>query len=135
MRLQVAGAIIENGEGLVLLAERPPGKHIESLWEFPGGKIEAGESAEEALRRELQEELHLDVQIEKYLGGFSYIYPGKPVELHVFQVRALNEPRTSADVRRFRWVKPREISHSVLAPADIAPLEAYLALGPMHEKG
>jgi 8-oxo-dGTP diphosphatase len=132
MKRVVAG-IIEDGHGKVLLAQRPPGKYLEGLWEFPGGKIEAGETPETALKRELQEELHLDVRIGKNLGSFPFKYPDHAIELVVFQVTALGTPRPTEDVQVFRWLPASAISHSDLAPADVLPLQRYLALSPMHE--
>jgi 8-oxo-dGTP diphosphatase len=96
------------------------------LWEFPGGKIDAGESAVEALRRELKEELHLQITAEKFLDHFTYAYEWGLVRLHVFVVRALNEPALSPDVKAFRWLRLDEIDLATLAPADIAPLRAYM---------
>jgi mutator protein MutT len=129
---EVVGGIIEDGKGQVLLAERPPGKYLAGFWEFPGGKLEAGENPEQALKRELKEELELDVRIGKYLGSFAYNYPDHSINLHVYQVLALNEPRATQDVRRFRWLPAAEIDPRELSPADMLPLEKYLALSPMH---
>lgn len=126
--VQVVGAIIENESGEVLLAERPPGKHLAGMWEFPGGKIEAGESPAEALHRELKEELELDVSLVALLGSFPYSYEVTTVELHVFCVRAVNTPKATEDVHNFRWVNPKEIVLDRLAPADVKPLAAYLKL-------
>jgi 8-oxo-dGTP diphosphatase len=131
--VRVAGGIIENGKGEVLLAQRPPGKYLAGLWEFPGGKIEPGETPEAALIRELKEELHLDVRIGQSLGSFPHTYPNGAIELFIFQVFAKSEPRTTADVQVFRWVRPNEISPLELTPADILPWKKYLALSPMHE--
>lgn len=128
---RVACAIIENGKGEVLLAQRPPGKYLAGMWEFPGGKIEVGETGEQAITRELQEELELDVRIEKFLGSFPHDYPDHSIDLNTFVVRALNEPRPTAEVQCFRWIEAARISHSELAPADIAPLMRYLALRPI----
>lgn len=127
----VACAIIENGKGEVLLAQRPPGKYLAGMWEFPGGKMEAGETGEQAIARELQEELELDVRIEKFLGTFPHNYPDHSIDLHTFVVRALNEPQSTAEVQCFRWIAASLISHSELAPADIVPLKRYLALRPI----
>ena len=127
MNLQVVSGIIENKRGEVLLAQRPPGKTLAGLWEFPGGKAEKSESLTAALERELKEELELRVQIRKSLGCFPYTYDWGAIDLHVFTVSALNEPRTTVEVLQFRWVKANAISIQELAPADIEPLYKYLA--------
>lgn len=133
MRVQVAGAIIENGTGRVLLAQRPKGKRLEGLWEFPGGKLEAGESAEEAILRELKEELHLDVRLKLKLGAFDFDYPWSQITLHVFIVTALNDPHPSPDVEVFRWVDVAEVETFQLCPADLNPWSKYLATSPKTE--
>ena len=124
--MKVVLGIVENGRGEVLLAQRPPGKSLAGLWEFPGGKIEGEESPQAALRRELQEELELDVEVGKFLGAFPYDYDWGSIELHSFIARALSEPRPTEDVHVFNWVAPNAIDRAVLAPADIEPLKAYL---------
>ncbi len=126
MRTQVAGAIIEDGEGRILLAQRPRGKRLEGLWEFPGGKLEPGETAEAALRRELKEELDLDIRLERKLGAFDFDYPWGQITLHVFIVKAESEPRPSADVEVFRWVERAEVGSFELSPADRDPWSCYL---------
>jgi 8-oxo-dGTP diphosphatase len=129
-RLQVVSGIIENGKGDVLLAERPPGKKLAGMWEFPGGKIDEGESGEAALKRELKEELELDVRIGKFLGVFPHNYDWGSIDLHVYVVQALSIPRPTADVQNFKWTKPRQIELEVLAAADLKPLEFYLSSRP-----
>ena len=126
MNLQVVAGIIENEVGQILLAERPPGKHLAGLWEFPGGKIEASESPEAALQRELKEELELPVRVVESLGLFTHVYPKVAIDLHVFRVEALGPPKATTQVKNFRWVAAAEIIESDLAPADIKPLRAYL---------
>ncbi len=126
MRTQVAGAIIEDADGRILLAQRPKGKRLEGLWEFPGGKLEAHETAEAAIVRELKEELDLDVRLLRKIGAFDFDYPWGPITLHVFVVRAENEPRPSRDVEVFRWVARAEVGSFELSPADREPWSCYL---------
>lgn len=133
MRVHVAGAIIVGSDGRILLAQRPKGKRLEGLWEFPGGKLEAGESADAAIIRELKEELHLDVRIDRKLGVFNFDYPWSEIALHVFAVTALNCPRPSRDVEVFRWVWPAEVGEFELSPADVQPWSIYLATSPKTE--
>lgn len=125
-RTQVVAGIIRNLSGEVLLAQRPPHKYLAGLWEFPGGKIEAGETAELAIVRELKEELELDVRVETQLGCFPFDYPDHSIDLHVICVSALNTPVATEEVQVFRWVKATEIDPESLAPADIAPLATLL---------
>lgn len=127
-RLEVAGAIILNSKKQILLAQRPPGKHLAGLWEFPGGKIEDGESSSEALIRELKEELELDVQVLHELGQYPFSYKAGAINLHIFVAQALVEPKTSVDVHVFQWIKAEHIDPEILAPADREPLKDFLKL-------
>ena len=122
---EVAAGLIEK-DGQLLLAERPLGKCLAGYWEFPGGKLEPGESAEQAIKRELQEELQLKVEVVRSLGCFPYRYEWGEIALHAFVVRPCGEPRPTTDVEIFMWCRPDEISLSTLAPADVEPLRAYL---------
>lgn len=110
----------------ILLAQRPPGKRLAGLWEFPGGKIESGETPEQALKRELQEELQLDVRVIADLGLHPHVYEWGRIDLRILVVEALSEPRLTPDVQGFRWFKPHEIDLKTLAPADHAPFAAFM---------
>jgi mutator protein MutT len=124
--MQVACAIVVNEQGQVLLAERPPHKSFAGLWEFPGGKIEPGEGAEQALLRELKEELVLAVKIDRKLGQFDFEYEWGSVTLHVMICTPLNLPQPTSDVHQFRWVQPSAVEPTELTPADAAPWERFL---------
>lgn len=124
--IDVVSGIIENERGEVLLAQRPPGKKLAGQWEFPGGKLEAGESPREALVRELKEELHLEFRFGRELGIYPYTYEWGAIRLYVFVVTALNRPQPSADVQVFRWTPATDIDFETLAAADREPLVEYL---------
>ena len=106
----VVAAIIENRAGQLLIAERPPGKHWAGYWEFPGGKIEAGESHEAALIRELREELGLDlagVPLTHYYHGSR----GAEVVLDFYHIRLTRDIAPQGlEGQRWRWVTRAEIS-------------------------
>jgi len=72
-------------DGLLLIAQRRPQDHLGGLWEFPGGKLEPGESAEDCLRRELMEELGIEVEIKELAETIEHDYPGKKVRLKFFR--------------------------------------------------
>lgn len=127
-RTQVVSGIVEDDLGRVLIAQRPPGKKLAGFWEFPGGKIEDGEVPAAALRRELMEELCLDVAVGRFLGIFPFSYEWGEIDLHVYLVRATNEPKRTEDVHVFKWVNPAQIRVREMAEADIEPLRAYLEL-------
>jgi 8-oxo-dGTP diphosphatase len=124
--LAVVAAIIRNERGEILLAQRPPGKEMAGSWEFPGGKIEPGESAVEALHRELREELELDVRMDRELGEFTHVYPWGRIALRVFVVTALTSPRPTGDVEVFRWARAETVDPAELTPADRPALDHFL---------
>jgi len=123
--LLVVGGIILNEAGQILLAQRPQGKRLAGFWEFPGGKVEDGESLDSALQRELMEELNLKVEVLDDIGRFTHAYEWGVIELQVFAVRALNTPSLTPDVQAIRWLNPTEIETATLAPADLPALNEY----------
>ena len=86
--IEVVAAVIERPDGAFLLAQRPPGKVYAGYWEFPGGKVEPGEAAHDALARELHEELGIEVEQAYPWITREYVYPHGHVRLNFFRVRA-----------------------------------------------
>jgi len=123
--IQVAMGIIENDHGELLLAQRPPGSRLAGQWEFPGGKLEAGETGEQALHRELYEELNLKVHILANLGSYPFTYEWGSIVLQAFRVSALNTPAPTDAVQVFRWVKPSDLEVTQLSAADREPFYFY----------
>lgn len=123
----VAAAALVDGDGRVLIAQRPPGKQLAGLWEFPGGKVEEGETPEAALIRELREELGIEV-MPACLAPFvfaSHSYETFHLLMPLYLVRrwtGMVEPREHAALK---WVKPARLGEYPLPPAD-EPLVAYL---------
>ena len=130
MAIDVAAGVLLNRQGEVLLAQRPKGKVYEGWWEVPGGKFEAGETAHEALARELDEELGLRIDHSSAWCTREYHYPHGHVRLHFRRVwHWWGEPR-SMESQAFAWVdprKPREAGVWPLLPAT-EPLMTWLAL-------
>ncbi|MBM4224793.1 MAG: (deoxy)nucleoside triphosphate pyrophosphohydrolase, partial [Gammaproteobacteria bacterium] len=99
----VAGALLDQ-DGRVLIAERPPGKHMAGRWEFPGGKVAIDESPEQALQRELREELGVEVAQADFVMELVHSYPDREVQLRFYVVDSfVGEPK-SLDGQRLRWV-------------------------------
>ena len=117
--VRVAAAVIERG-GYVLVCSRPAGDAMCGKWEFPGGKLEAGESFAEALRRELREELSIaDATVLDTLGSAGFVRPDKTVTIRFLRCRlAAGQPIVPAEGQRFRWVGRRELSRIDFLPAD-----------------
>ena len=103
---RVAAAVIIRGDGEVLLAQRPPGKAYAGYWEFPGGKLEPGETPRAALDRELHEELGLTVRRAAPWLVQRFAYPHAHVELHFFRVFAWEGEPVGHDGQAFAWQVP-----------------------------
>jgi 8-oxo-dGTP diphosphatase len=122
----VAGFAVRDGR--VLLAQRPPGKHLAGYWEFPGGKLEPGESAEEALARELREELDAGCRVGLLLDAVTHTYERFDLLMLLYHVTFTGEPRAH-EASAVGWFTPAEIAALALPPADVpllARLPAYL---------
>ncbi len=117
-RIEVAAAVILRDDGRFLLAQRPAGKVYAGYWEFPGGKIEDGESAEDALGRELHEELGIEVERAYPWITRDYDYAHAAVRLRFFRVVGWRgEPHGKED-QGFAWQSTRELTVSPLLPAN-----------------
>ena len=127
MVLEVAAAVIQRPDGSFLLAQRPAGKVYAGWWEFPGGKVEAGEPAAAALARELHEELGIDVQRSYPWITRTHVYEHATVRLNFFRIfEWKNQPR-SRENQAIRWQRLDAPMASPMLPAN-APVLASLAL-------
>lgn len=122
--LEVAAAVIQRPDGTFLLAERPEGKPYAGWWEFPGGKIEAGETPHHALVRELHEELGIEVETAYPWLTRVYAYPHATVHLHFFRVTAWRGEPHGKENQHFDWQVPGRIKVSPLLPANGPILKA-----------
>ena len=116
--IHVVAAVLRDPHGRVLIAERPAGKPLAGFWEFPGGKLEAGEEPVAALRRELKEELGIEVQTAYRLLRFSHRYPEREVELDVWRITAWQGEPHAREGQNLEWVLPEELRDWQLLPAD-----------------
>lgn len=117
-RVEVAAAIIQRSDGSFLLAQRPPGKVYTGYWEFPGGKIEKGESAEHALRRELHEELGIEVDLAYPWITRDYDYAHAAVRLRFFRVVAWRGDPHGREAQLFAWQSTDKLTVRPLLPAN-----------------
>lgn len=108
-RVHVAAAVIRRADGHILLAKRADQQHQGGLWEFPGGKVEAGESVSTALRRELHEELGIAVTAARPLIKVQHDYPDKQVLLDVWEVSGFTGEPHGAEGQPLAWVSPRHL--------------------------
>lgn len=121
----VSAAVIWQ-DGKVLLAQRLEGGMLGGLWEFPGGTREAGESLEECLRREIQEELGMEIAVGAHLISVPHAYTHKCITLHAFHCRPTAGFPQKLEVRDWRWVRPEEIAQYPLSVADQRVAQALL---------
>ncbi|MEM9370375.1 MAG: 8-oxo-dGTP diphosphatase MutT [Pseudomonadota bacterium] len=123
----VAAAALIDPDGRVLISQRPEGKSMAGLWEFPGGKVEAGETPETCLIRELQEELGIDTW-ESCLAPLtfaSHSYPDFHLLMPLFACRKWDGVVRGREDQVIKWVRARELKEYPMPPADI-PLVAVL---------
>lgn len=124
--LLVVGAALIDRNGLVLVQQRPPGKQHGGIWEFPGGKIEPGESPEAALSRELAEELGLSVpEAALSPAGFS---TGPGIVLLLYAARTWAGEPQPVDGARIAWVSADSLGTLAMPPADVPLIEVVRAL-------
>lgn len=113
----VAAGVLKR-DGKILLTQRKADAHQALLWEFPGGKLEAGESPEAALERELMEELGVRTQTGRILDAVFHRYPGRDVLVLFYESRLLSGEIEDVDCRAHAWVAPERLQAYPLAPAD-----------------
>lgn len=122
--IRVVGAVIRH-RGQIFLAQRASGA-LAGYWEFPGGKLEPGESDRAALRRELLEELNMKVSIGQWLCSNRHTYKGKTIELHLFLATVRNFRFILTEHSAAKWVYPKDLKKYKLAPADRPGLKLLL---------
>lgn len=123
----VSAVALVNDAGYILLAQRPEGRSMAGLWEFPGGKIEDGETPEETLVRELKEELGIDVSIKNLtpLTFASHDYEGFHLFMPVFVCTAWNGKVMPMEGQACAWVLARDLAQYPMPPADL-PLVPHI---------
>jgi 8-oxo-dGTP diphosphatase len=129
--VNVAVAVVQRADGCVLLAERPRGKVSGGYWEFPGGKFDAGERAEQALARELHEEVGVELDRAHPWLTYEHAYPDKTVRLHFFRVTAWHGTPHGREGQRVSWEDPAAVGVAPLLPANDKVLQA-LNLPPLY---
>jgi len=119
-RQYIALAVIKVA-GRILIAKRDEAAHLGGMWEFPGGKLRSGEQIEQALRREIREELGVDITCYRPLIRFPYDYPGRRLLLDVWQVSDYAGEVHGAEHQEIRWIRPDEFQNYTFPPAN-API-------------
>ena len=119
--IEVVAAVIER-EGRILITRRPPGAHLAGFWEFPGGKPEPGESPDQALRREIAEELGAQVTVGEEIDSVEWAYPDKRVRIAFFRCAVRGEPRP-LEGQEMAWVAPADLRSYAFPPADASLID------------
>ena len=118
LRQKISLAVIINSQGKILLSQRKKGIHLESLWEFPGGKLNSGESFKQALRREIKEELNINLGECKKLIDFNYCYPDRELHFQVFIVPVKDLVIHHAEKQNIRWIEKSKLKTLDLPSAN-----------------
>jgi len=127
MPLLVTAAVVVDDDGRVLLTQRPEDKRHPGFWEFPGGKVDPGESPEQALRREMREELDVDARVDEIFEVVYYRYEWGAVLILAYSCTLLSGPLRNLGVAAHQWVAPETLSDFDILPAD-QPIIAKLTL-------
>ena len=115
--IEVTAAIIRQ-DGKLLICQRSADKNCGLLWEFPGGKIENGETGEECIVRECQEELGITIQVERELTDITYEYPDRIVHLHFYLCEIAEGNLKKKEHNAFAWIILEDIEQYEFCPAD-----------------
>ena len=121
---RVAAGILRDAEGRFLIAERVGGGPFQGMWAFPGGKIGAGESATDALARELSEELGIVLLETEHFMYLEHEYPDRSVSIDFFLVHSWNNAPEGLEGQQLLWVKAPALADHALLPADVPVIEA-----------
>ena len=125
--IDVAAGILTDDLGRVLIAQRPEGTHQAGWWEFPGGKLLSGESAEDALQRELAEELGISITRFEHFHSLSHTYPDTHVAIDFFLVSGWTGTPGGAEGQQLSWISIDNLDSNLLLPADVPVIDALIA--------
>ncbi len=124
---KVTAGIIEK-DGKILIALRKTGKCVGLKWEFPGGKLEDGETLEECLKRELREELNIEVEIIDYLDSSKFYCSEINIELIAYRVKYISGELTLIDHNEAKWIFPHELSEYEFTLPDVPIVQKLLSI-------
>jgi 8-oxo-dGTP diphosphatase len=128
--IEVAAAIIENEIGQILIARRKKDKAQGGLWEFPGGKIENNETIEECLKRELLEEMNIEIQPFEPFGVNDHYYGSKHIRLYAHKAKIVSGELILVDHDQCKWVYSNELGEYEFAPADVMFVKCLIGNSP-----
>ena len=123
--IRVVAALIA-AEGRYLVTQRRASAVLPNLWEFPGGKVEAGETDADALKREITERLGVEVEVAQMISYVGHPYEHYNVDLYLYECRLLTDGLHTRGVQAFRWIRSDEFDDYDFAPADEASMTKLL---------
>ncbi len=126
-KIRVVGAMIER-DAKYLITQRPPRATLPLLWEFPGGRVEPGETDEEALARELREEMGISVAVGERVIHVEHGYESYDIDFCVYRCQLVAGPIQHLRVHDHRWVRPEELDRYEFPPADEKSIAKLLGL-------
>ena len=126
-KIRVVGAMIEK-DGRYLITQRPPTATLPLLWEFPGGRVEPGETDQAALARELREEMGIAVQVGDRTIHVEHAYESYDIDFCVYRCALVSGPIKNVKVHAHRWVLPEELDQYEFPPADEKSIAKLLGL-------
>ena len=130
MKRDVAAGLIMC-DGMILIGQRKHGKSLEYKWEFPGGKLEKGETLEQCVARELMEEMKLEIFVREPFVTSSYDYDFGTIVLHSFWATCKSQDvPVVLEHEQYKWVNPRDLRDYDFAPADLPIVDAIIGLLP-----
>jgi len=125
--IRVVAAVVES-DGRYLITKRRPNAVLPDLWEFPGGKVEAGESDEDALAREMMERLGASVGVGQLISYVSHPYAAYTVDLYLYECTLKSEGLEARGVQEYRWVASTDFDEYPFTPADEASMSKLLGV-------
>jgi len=117
-KIRVVAGLLMGEDGKVLITQRRPQAFMPLKWEFPGGKVEAGETDQQALARELSEELDIEVSVGKHFMGLVHAYPDFDIDFQVYECKIISGTIRKLAVHNYKWVDVTELDNFEFPPAD-----------------
>ncbi|PGS54233.1 8-oxo-dGTP diphosphatase MutT [Bacillus sp. AFS041924] len=125
-QIKVVGAVIRNNQNQILCALRSPKMSMPNSWEFPGGKIEKEEKPEEALVREIQEELGCDISVSEMIEDVIHEYPNLVVNLITYEAKIISGYPVAKEHAKIEWKEISDLKELEWAPADLPTVEKLI---------
>ena len=127
--IRVVAAVIAR-DGRYLVTQRRPTAVLPLLWEFPGGKVEVGETDIQALKREVEHRVGVEIEPGAQISSVSHSYEHYTVELHLYDCRVAHGEPQALNVHQFRWVESDDFDRLPFTPADEASMSKLLGIAP-----